>query len=54
MIEQSIIKFYENLTNLLISNDNLILFANMDETRVERDMISEKTVEKIGAKQVPV
>lgn len=46
--------FFNKLSDLFIENEDIHLYANMDETRIERDMPSNQTVEIKGAKEVPV
>ena len=47
-------KFFNSIITKLSVSDELIFMANMDETRIEKDMNSDYTMSEKGIKNVPI
>ena len=54
VVQAGIDRFFDSLIITLANNSQLILFANIDETRVEKDQLSDFTIDEKGVKQVPI
>jgi transposase len=54
IVKEGIDRFFNSFIHFMAENPHLTIIANVDETRIEKDMLGEKTIEMKGSNSVPI